>query len=76
MVAGALLLSDFMRGERTESGYRIEVSRHELALIQQAMNEVTNGPEAIEDWEFGTRMGGSRDEVKALMEAVRLLAEP
>ncbi|WP_040159116.1 hypothetical protein [Nigerium massiliense] len=45
-------------------------TRDELVWINSALNEVLNGPEAIEDWEFHTRMGGDRDEVEALLRRV------
>lgn len=43
--------------------------------INNALNEVLNGPEAIEEWEFETRMGGTRDEVRSLLRRVRERAQ-
>ena len=48
----------------------MEFSRDELVWINNALAEVLGGPEAIEDWEFHTRIGGERDEVSALLQKV------
>jgi hypothetical protein len=40
----------------------LELTRDELMAAANALNEVLNGPEAIEDWEFHPRMGLDRDE--------------
>jgi hypothetical protein len=59
-----------------ESGETLDVqmSREELAVLANALNEVIGGPEAIEEWEFQTRLGVTRDAAKALPDAVgRLL---
>jgi hypothetical protein len=45
----------------------VDWTRSELATLAQALNEVLNGPEAIEDWEFQTRVGVDRDEAKRLL---------
>ncbi len=39
----------------------------DLHVLGQALNEVLNGPQAIEAWEFHTRMGVTHDEAKALL---------
>lgn len=38
----------------------ISLSRDELLLINNAINEVLNGPDAIDDAEFQTRLGVER----------------
>jgi hypothetical protein len=48
----------------------VELSTDELGVLQNALNEILNGPEAIEDWEFQTRVGVSREEANALLDAV------
>lgn len=48
----------------------MDLSRDELVWINNALAEVLGGPEAIEDWEFHTRIGGERDEVRALLQKV------
>ena len=55
-----------------EDGYgrRVDFTRDELVWLNNALNEVLNGPTAIEDWEFHARMGGTRDEVVALLRKV------
>jgi hypothetical protein len=40
----------------------LELTRDELMAAANALNEVLNGPEAIEEWEFHPRMGLDRDE--------------
>jgi hypothetical protein len=41
------------------------------AALQNALNEVLNGPQAIEDWEFQTRMGVTRAEATDLQNRLR-----
>ncbi len=48
----------------------IAVTREELRLINNALNEVCNGI-AIEEWEFATRLGVGLDEARAVLEHVR-----
>ena len=36
-------------------------------ILSNALNEVLHGVEAIEAWEFRTRMGASREEAKGLL---------
>jgi hypothetical protein len=48
----------------------MELSRDELLWISNALNEVLHGPDAIEEWEFHSRVGGERDEVRALLRTV------
>ena len=47
----------------------IAVTRDDLLLINNALNEVGNGID-IEDWEFATRLGVERDEALALLKVV------
>ena len=48
----------------------MELSRDELLWVSNAMNEVLHGPEAIEEWEFHSRIGGQRRHVQALLQKV------
>ena len=48
----------------------MDLSRDELVWINNALNEVLNGPEAIEEWEFHARLGGDRQQVKVLFRKV------
>jgi hypothetical protein len=43
-------------------------NRNELSLLSNALNEVCN---AIEVWEFSTRLGSNRDEALKLLEVMR-----
>ena len=41
----------------TNESSAIALSQDDLVLLKNALNEVLNGPEAIPDWEFQTRLG-------------------
>ena len=47
----------------------IRLSRHELILINNALNEVCNGVD-IEDVEFATRLGADREEMRNLLKNI------
>ena len=50
-----------------DTGATIELTTQELRIVVNALNEVCNGPDAIEDWEFSNRLGvGRRDAEKLL----------
>ena len=49
----------------------MDLNPAELRLVNNALNEVLNGPEAIPEWEFDTRMGSSRDEAEVLLRRIR-----
>ncbi len=53
---------------RHSGGATIEFSDAELLMIRNALNEVLH---EIEDWEFETRMGCSRELAQSLLKAVR-----
>jgi hypothetical protein len=46
----------------------LELTTNEVVIVSNAINEICNGPEAIEDWEFRTRVGASRSEAEALLQ--------
>ncbi len=46
----------------------IQLSKDEIILLMQALNEICNGPDAIEPWEFSSRMGATREEATILWE--------
>jgi hypothetical protein len=48
----------------------MELSRDELLWISNALNEVLHGSDAIEEWEFLSRMGSERHEVQSLLRKV------
>ena len=60
--------------EKREDAAIVELTKDELVIVSNAINEICHGPEAIEDWEFGTRVGASRTEAKALLERLRKLS--
>ncbi len=47
----------------------VRLSKHELSLINNALNEVCNGV-AIEDAEFATRLGAEREEMRNLLKNI------
>jgi hypothetical protein len=55
--------------ESDDAKVTVELTRDELRIVTNALNEICNGPDAIEEWEFHTRIGAESSE------AVRLLAE-
>jgi hypothetical protein len=48
----------------------LELSKDELGVICNALNEVCNG---IEVWEFDTRMGIKMDQAKLFLESLALI---
>jgi hypothetical protein len=48
----------------------MELSTDELTWVNNSLAAVLGGPYAIPDWEFSSLMGGSRDEVRALLTRV------
>ena len=49
----------------------MDLSPEDLRLVNNALNEVLNGPDAIPEWEFHTRMGSSREEAEVLVRRIR-----
>ena len=39
------------------------LTQDKAIILAQALNEICNGPDAIEDFEFHARMGATKDEV-------------
>ena len=52
--------------------YTVALQRDELVVLMNTLNEVLHGPEAIEEWEFQARTGGTRQQARELL---RRLAE-
>jgi hypothetical protein len=48
----------------------VRVRRDELLAVNNALNEVLNGPDSIEDREFHSRMGVETAEARALLTAI------
>jgi hypothetical protein len=58
-------------GQSTNSA-DVRLSKHELSLINNALNEVCNGAD-IEDAEFATRLGTEREEMRNLLKNIASL---
>lgn len=48
-------------------GATVELTADEILAFNNALNEVLNGPDSIDEVEFHTRMGVFRDEAKRLL---------
>jgi hypothetical protein len=55
--------------ESNDDGVIIRLSRDEVGIANNALNEILHGPEAIEEWEFHTRIGATREEARLLLVA-------
>ena len=53
----------------------VELTANDLLLINNALNEVCNGIH-LDDHEFATRLGASRDETMALLHRISKLLTP
>ena len=53
----------------------INLSKDELVLFNNAVNEVLNGPDAIDDKEFQTRLGVNRPFAKDTLARISDLLE-
>jgi len=51
----------------------IELSKSELMIVSNAINEICYGPDAIEDWEFNLRVGALRIEAEARLDRLSWL---
>ncbi len=59
-----------MKAKSTTRGeFLLNVSRSELILLNNALNEVCNGVD-FSDSEFATRLGASRDEARRLLHGI------
>jgi hypothetical protein len=47
-----------------KSGISLKLNLNEIIMLNNSMNEVL---EKIEDWEFQTRIGYSKDEIRKLL---------
>ena len=48
----------------------MELSTDELLWVNNALAAVLGGPYAIPEWEFSSLLGGSPDQVRALLDRV------
>ena len=51
----------------------IRLRRDEVITLNNALNEILNGPDAIDEWEFHTRVGATQAEATALLDAIARL---
>ena len=58
---------------KIQDGATVHLTQRELMTLTNALNEVINGPDAIEGWEFSTRMGVESYEAQQLL--VKLSAQ-
>jgi hypothetical protein len=52
------------------------VTKDKANILVQALNEICNGPDAIDDFEFHSRMGATKDEVLKLLVEIKEYIEP
>ena len=60
--------------EQNADSVVIELTRGDLTIVSNAINEVCHGPGAIEEWEFATRVGASREQAEALLSGLNRLS--
>ena len=53
--------------EKRPDSVLVEITNDDVVIVANAINEICHGPDAIEEWEFGTRIGASREEAEALL---------
>ena len=53
----------------------VQVSREELTTLGNALNEVIGGARPIEEWDFQTLIGVSRDEAKVVLGSLSRLLQ-
>lgn len=59
--------------ERNDAGLAIELTDDELRTVNNALNEILDGPAAIDEPEFHTRVGVTRDEAEQLLASVAVV---
>lgn len=60
--------------EITQSSATVALTRDELVLLNNALNEVCNGVRDLDnDDEFATRLGVSREDARRLLDAISAL---
>jgi hypothetical protein len=57
----------------TRGNATVQFTKKELMTLANALNEVINGPDAIEGWEFSTRMGVEASEAEQLLVKINAL---
>lgn len=54
-------------------GAAVPLTKQESMTLTNALNEVVNDPDAIEAWQFATRMGVERSEAQQLLTKINAL---
>jgi hypothetical protein len=52
----------------------VELTRSEIVILSNAVNEICHGPDAIEEWEFATRVGATPSAAIALLDRLSKLS--
>jgi hypothetical protein len=60
--------------DRAEQGLNDALTADEIGTLANSLNEVLGGPDAIEDWEFETRIGVERSRARSLLRRLHKLA--
>jgi hypothetical protein len=47
------------------------LTKDKAIILAQSLNEICNGPDAIDDFEFHSRMGATKDEVFELLSEIQ-----
>jgi hypothetical protein len=53
----------------------VQISQTDLTTLANALNEVIGGAQPIEEWEFQTLIGVTRDEAKAVLTSLSRLLQ-
>lgn len=53
--------------QEQNNGAVVRLTKTELTTLNNALNEILHGPEAIEAWEFHTRVGVEVSEAESLL---------
>jgi hypothetical protein len=51
----------------------VELTNQDLLAVNNALNEILRGPEAIGEWEFHARIGATRGEAESLLDRINEL---
>ena len=60
---------------KQESKVSLDLSRNEAVLLLNALGGVCDGPYAVEDWEFHTLLGATKDEAEQLLKRLSSVIE-
>jgi hypothetical protein len=63
-------------GGWSDGPVRADLARNDLLVINNALNEILHGPDAIDEVEFHTRIGVTRGEAERLLDEVGRALDP